>query len=113
MDLISIGVMGLNDAKLFQKKLQEQGVELVLNHNEQNCTRGCAVTVELLAKEQDLPTIQSAYAAEFKNSLAGHDVNFEQMNAVFDPNAEKVTCPACGFEFKPDGTQCPDCGLGF
>ena len=113
MDLIPLGVMGLNDAKLFQKKLKDQGIDLVLNHNEASCTRGCAVTVELLAKQTDLPTIQAAYQAEFEKSLQGHEVNFKQISEVFDPGADKVTCPACGHEFKPDGNECPDCGLMF
>ena len=113
MELKAIGVMGLNDAKVFQKKLQEVGVELVLNHNEASCTRGCAVTVDLLAKEADIPKVQELYAREFQKSLEGHDINLEQLAAVFDPSAKTVQCPACGFEFEPQNNECPDCGLMF
>ena len=105
--------MGLNDAKLFQKKLKDIGVELVLNHNEASCTRGCAVTVELMAKEADVPQIQEMYSKEYQKMLEGHEINPEQISAVFDASAEKVTCPACGHSFKPDGNECPDCGLMF
>lgn len=113
MELIPLGVMGLNDAKAFQKKLKESGIELVLNHNEASCTRGCAVTVELMGRESDIVAIQKAYQAEYQKSLQGHDVDFNQMAAVFDPSAEEVTCPACGHRFKPEGSECPDCGLMF
>lgn len=33
--------------------------------------------------------------------------------AVFNIEAETVTCPACSTHFKPDSTRCPDCGLQF
>ena len=105
--------MGLDEAKTFQNKLKRINIELILNHNDQNCTRGCSVTVELLAKESDIPKIQSVYADEYQKMLQGHDVNYEQMNAVFDPQAEQVVCPACGFKFSPTKNQCPDCGLEF
>lgn len=113
MELIPIGVMGLEDAKNFQKKLKDQGIEIALNHDDASCTRGCAVTVELRAREQDLPQIQQVFSEEYKKTLDGHDVNFEQMGAVFDPQASEVTCPACGHRFKPTGSECPDCGLMF
>lgn len=113
MDLISIGVMGLNEAKDFQKKLKEYQVQVELNHNDANCTRGCAVTVELMARESDIPVIQKVYAQEYQKSLAGLEVNPDQMAAVFDPSQDKVMCPACGHEFKPTHNECPSCGLMF
>ena len=54
MELHKIAVMGLNEAKLLQKDCLEKGVELVFNHDDKSCTRGCAVTVEVHAKEADI-----------------------------------------------------------
>ncbi len=52
MDHLKIAIMSLNEAKNLQDALKSRGVEIVLNHNEATCARGCAVTVEVLAKEK-------------------------------------------------------------
>ena len=111
MDLVKVGVMGLNEAKAFKSELEARGVELVLNHNEQTCTRGCTITVEMLAKEADIPTIQKLYQEKYEQLLEGHDINAEQMNAIFDSSQAEALCPACGHKFSTANTECPDCGL--
>lgn len=111
MEPIRIAVMPLNDAKNFQENLKKEGVELVLNHNEQSCTRGCSVTVEVLGFEQDLPKIVAVYEANYKKLLEGHDFDVKIANSVFDPSKATATCPACGTEFATTHTECPDCGL--
>ena len=113
MDLVKIAVMGLNEAKQFQKDCSAKGIELVLNHDDASCTRGCAVTVEVHAKETDLPVVQEIYSSNYMKLLEGHDVDPETLNAVFDPSAESATCPACGHTFSTTNSECPDCGLMF
>ncbi len=103
--------MGLNDAKDLKKECEEKGVELVLNHDDQTCTRGCAVTVEIHAHEKDLPIIQQVYSAKYEKLLDGHDVDFEVINSVFDSSQAEATCPACGTKFSTSLSECPDCGL--
>ena len=103
--------MSLNEAKNIQEGLKSKGVEIQLNHNEKTCTRGCSVTVEVHAKEADLPVIKSYLAENFAKSLEGHDVDLEALNAVYDPSQEKAICPACGHEFSTKSPACPDCGL--
>lgn len=111
MELVKLAVMGLNDAKELQRDCQSQGVELVLNHNDQTCTRGCAVTVEVHATEKDLPIVQKVYSEKYQKLLKGHDVNFDVINSVYDTSEDTAICPACGFKFSTTNSECPDCGL--
>ncbi len=111
MELIKIAIMALNDAKDLKRDCEIRGVELVLNHNDASCTRGCTVTVEVHAQEKDLPVVQEVYNEKYRELLAGHDVNFEVMDSVYDPNQAEATCPACGTKFSTSLTECPECGL--
>lgn len=111
MEAVRIAVMPINEAKSFQDDLLKDGVELVLNHNEQTCTRGCTVTVEVLGYEKDIPKIIEKYESNYKKLLDGLDVNWEVANSVFDPSKATATCPACGTEFATTYTECPECGL--
>ncbi|MAX66684.1 MAG: hypothetical protein QF441_00620 [Bacteriovoracaceae bacterium] len=111
MNLVKIAIMSLNEAKELKKDCSLQGVEIVLNHNEKTCNRGCSVTVEVHGKESDLGQIQEIFSKKYAKLLEGHDVNLDLLNEVFDPHAEKVTCPACGYSFSPQSSECPDCGL--
>ena len=113
MELVKIAVMGLQEAKDLQKECQGLGADLVLNHNDQTCTRGCSVTVEVHAHEKDIPVVQKVYTAKYQKSLKGLDFDVETINSVYDPSAESATCPACGHEFSTSHSECPDCGLAF
>ena len=110
-DLKKIAVMGLQDAKEFQGKLRKEGIELVLNHNDKTCTRGCAVTVELMGREADLEKIQEVYSRSFNKMLEGLEFDPEVIRAVYDNSQANATCPACGHNFATTNTECPDCGL--
>jgi hypothetical protein len=112
MEEILLGILGLQEAKDVQLKLKNQGVEVQLKSNPKTCsTGGCSITVELWGLEQDLEVIKVFFGSEFAKNLEGHDVNYEALNEVFDPNASEVTCQACGAKFKPTASECPDCGL--
>lgn len=113
MELIRFAIMPLAEAKTLQDQLQKEGVEIVLNHNDQTCTRGCTVTVEVTGRQEDVPLVSKIYHENFKKLTEGLEVNWEALDSVFDPNADKVTCPACTFEFVPTSSECPDCGLAF
>jgi hypothetical protein len=106
-----LGVMGLQEAKNHQYHLKASGVELVLKVNDQTCTTGCKVTVEVWGKESDKETIMSYLQKDFQKHVKGHDVNFEHISAVYDPSAAEVICQACGMKFAPTLNECPDCGL--
>jgi rubrerythrin len=111
-ELIKMAVMNLQEAKQFQKELAAQDVSIVLNHDDKTCTRGCAITVEVHAREIDMPMIQKVYSEIYAKLLDGHDVNAEQMNAVYDTSQAEALCPACGHRFATGPSECPDCGLG-
>lgn len=110
-DLKKITVMGLQEAKDFQGELRKEGVELVLNHDDSTCTRGCAVTVELLGKESDFEKIQEVYSRSFNKMLEGMDFDPEIISSVYDNSQASATCPACGHNFATTNSECPDCGL--
>lgn len=111
MEEVFLGVMELQEAKNHQLKLKPLGVELNLKTNSQTCTTGCKVTVEVWGKESDKEALMNHFQSDYLKHVQGHEPNFEHMSAVFDPNAEEVTCQACGMKFKPTATECPDCGL--
>lgn len=113
MSLVKIAIMALQEAKDLQRYCLENEIEIFLNHNEKTCTRGCTVTVEVHANENDLENIQSIYSKQYQKSLDGLMFDPEIINSVFDPSAEFVTCPACGHIFPPTHLECPDCGLSF
>lgn len=113
MEPVRLAVLPLTDAKSLQDQLAKKGIELVLNHNEQTCTRGCTITVEVMGHEKDIEVIAQTYQDNFKKLTDGHEVNWEVANSIFDPSAEEVTCPACAHKFKPTSSECPDCGLAF
>lgn len=113
MEQVKLAVFPLDDAKTLQLKMKDKDVEIILNHNEQTCTRGCAVTVEVICWDKDVEQVMTVLKSDYEKQLEGHEVNWEAMNAVFDPNAEEATCPACGTKFAVAGTECPECGLCF
>ncbi len=113
MSLVRIGTISLAEAKNLQAALSRKGVELVLDHNDSTCSRGCAVTVEMLAAETDLPVVVGVLKEEFAKNSAGLEVNWERLNQVYDPSQAEATCPACGARFSTQLRQCPDCELCF
>lgn len=113
MELIKLAVMPIHEAKALQDQLKKENIDIVLNHDDATCTRGCTVTVEVTGRESDAPKIAQIYHDNFKKLTDGHEVNWEAIDSVFDPNAEMAVCPACTFEFKPTSNACPDCGLEF
>lgn len=106
-----IAVMNLQEAKDFQTMLKDKGIEVVLNHDDQTCTRGCAVTVELHGRDADLEKIQEAYTESYQKLLDGLEYDPEVVNSVFDTSQGEATCPACGHQFATTNAECPDCGL--
>jgi len=113
MELIRVGVLPLHDAKELQRILLTKNVAVELNHNGQTCSRGCTVTVELLAPLNALEVVQTTLREEHQKLADGHKVDWELMEATFDPAQEVALCPACGTQFSTKITECPECGLCF
>lgn len=111
MEELFFGVMDLQEAKNHQYRLKQNGVELVLKTNDQTCTTGCKVTVEVWGYEKDKESLMNHFQSDYLKHIKGHVPNFEHMSSVFDPNASEVICQACGMKFSPSASECPDCGL--
>lgn len=112
-ELLRLGTMKLEDAKSLQRAMSQEGAELVLDHNDHTCTRGCAVTVELLVGPEHLAILQRVMKSQFEGLAQGLDVRWELLQEVFDPSKREATCPACGAKFSTQSRSCPDCGLCF
>jgi rRNA maturation endonuclease Nob1 len=113
MALVRLGNIALSEAKILQSALSQQGVELVLDHNDHTCKRGCTVTVEILVEEVSIPLVQETLKRQFTQLSQGVDVNWELLNQVYDPAAPEAVCPACGSRFSTGLQECPECGLCF
>ena len=112
-EFLPLLVMGIDEAKAFQKKMQSRGVEIALNHSDQTCTRGCRVTLEVCGRRDDIPAIKEELDKDYATLLEGHDYDTRLLNEVFDPSADSAVCPACGCKFATTSSECPDCGLMF
>jgi hypothetical protein len=113
MELIKVGILPLHDAKELQRILLSRNIPVELNHNGQTCSRGCTVTVELLAPREALAQVQSTLREQHQKLAEGHKVDWDLLEATFDPAKSQATCPACGTQFSTTSTECPDCGLCF
>lgn len=112
---VLIGVMEINEAKRLRDKLAELGVEIDLIHNDETCRKGCRTSIEFWARFEDVQKVQELLQQEVREMInkEGRQIDHEQLDHVFDPEAKNTICPACGTEFSTDLKECPDCGLVF
>lgn len=111
-NLVCFGQFELSDAKTVQIRLKELGIKTEIRGNENTCTTArCKVSVDLWGAESDVAKVSDIFRQDFFKNLGTDKVNFEALAAVFDPNAEVVTCQACAAQFSPTLSECPDCGL--
>lgn len=111
MEDLFFGVMELKEAKGHELRLKALGVQLHLKMNDQTCTTGCKVTVEVWGNEIDKEVLLKHFQADYLKHVKGHEPNFANLSQVFDPTAAEVICQACGMKFGPTSSECPDCGL--
>ena len=82
MEHIKLAILPLVDAKGLQDQLKSKGVELVLNHNDQTCTRGCTVTVEVLGLEKDVEIIAKTYQENYQKLTDDFHLNKKIIDSV-------------------------------
>ena len=111
MEFQPVAVLPLEEAKKLQDQLHQKGIEVKLEHNEATCTRGCSITVEFHAQLKDIDAIRETITVNFKDSLAGHKVDWKAMGSIYDNSQATATCPACSTEFATNHSECPECGL--
>lgn len=102
----------MRDMKNLQAILKEQGVASLISKEGADCSQGCCgPEVLLLVRQQELDEALTLLASEFQRSTSLASYDLSGVDAIFDTNAQEVTCPACGFNFVPTTSECPDCGL--
>ncbi len=113
-ELVAIRKGSLLDIKRLQTILKEGGIPSLIIGEGGDCNKGCCGPEVLLSiRLEDGENASVVLAREFQNTtdLMSHDLT--NIDAVFDSEAEQVTCPACGHCFSPTNSECPDCGLTF
>lgn len=109
-----IGKAPVAAANNLKARLAKAEIEIALAHNAATCSSGsCGSEVEIWAHSADVPEIQRLLGDAWRQQMEamGYDPNLA--TAVFDPEQEKATCPACATEFSTKQTECPECGLCF
>jgi hypothetical protein len=101
--------------KSLQTLLGREGIPSLIAGDSASCGKGCGggADVRLQVRLTDVPDVMTVLNREHLQTtgLADHDTSLA--DAVFDPEAESATCPACGCTFATDNKTCPDCGLCF
>ena len=112
--MIVVGIVDEKTGRRLQSLAKQADFEVELKFNKATCTTGCSTTYELLVAESNVEKLVKIANDERQRSLPvdAKDLDYNQMNQVFDPNADEAQCPACGHQFKvANQTECPECGL--
>ncbi len=112
---VLIGVIEINEAKRLKEKLLKKNLSVELIHNDETCKKSYVSKVEVWAQEEDLEKVQRVIHDENMELIIseGTNIDHDQLNQVFDPDAETAICPACGTSFSTKLKECPECGLVF
>ncbi|MEI6093814.1 MAG: hypothetical protein WCQ47_09100 [bacterium] len=112
---VLIGIIEINEAKRLKEKLFNKGIDLDLIHNDQTCKKSYQTKIEVWVDSESIEAVQQIIHEENMHFIMseGVDVNTDQLNQVFDTEADTTVCPACGTTFSTKLKECPDCGLVF
>ncbi len=110
---ICLGKASQLEAEQFKSLMAKSSIEVALVHNASTCSKGCSIQLEIWAHPDDLPAIQETLTTNKIKSFEDQHYNPDLLDAVFDPEAEIATCPACATSFKTSHAECPECGLRF
>ncbi len=117
--LLQVG--GIQEMKKLKKGLAAIGISSVLAKSD-NCGGGCCgPEIQLHIRDQDAAEAHAFLLAEHQRDTGLMKDNRQenlhdhqhQVEAVFNPQAATVQCPACLSMFVPESSACPDCGLQF
>lgn len=104
----------LGDLRQLETLLGEERIPVRITAEEGGCKKGCGPPNFLLeVRKDDVPDAARIVEQEYRRMTGLDDHEPVAVDAVFNPEAEETTCPACGFRFPPTSSECPDCGLSF
>lgn len=112
---VLIGIIEINEAKRLKEKLLTRGIDIDLIHNDETCKKSYQTRIEVWVTLESIAEVQKMIQDENMDLLIseGVEINHDQLNQIFDPDAETTVCPACGTTFSTKLKECPDCGLVF
>ncbi len=113
--LVTLRKGQVQDIKYLQKIMAQQRIPSIIGGEADACRKGCRGGPELCLqiREADIQDAMAVLAHDFKSSTALDSHDLSHLHAAFDPRAAKTACPACGTQFSPTTTTCPECGLCF
>ena len=104
----------LLDMKRLKQLLAEHHIPALLVKDEQ-CRSGCCgggeVTLQICQDDGERAAV--VLQEEYERTTGYTFRENEAGEYIFNPEASKAVCPACGSSFGPNGPDCPDCGLCF
>jgi hypothetical protein len=118
-EYINVGEAPIQEAKRLQAALEARGVAVRLASDPEQCN-SCSPKVMMSIHRSYVDAFQRFLREERAqmfgiavDDVADGSTGTLRSDAVFDPEKEDATCPACGTLFSTKLTECPDCGLGF
>jgi len=112
-DIVTIHRAVLAEIKVLEALLANERIAVLVT-GEKSCGKGCCPTsFDLNVRREDALEALQIIEREFERTtgINGHDRSTAE--AVFNPSAMLVQCPACGTAFNPATPECPECGLCF
>ncbi len=107
----------LSNMKDLKRLLEMASIPAVLSKDGNDCGKGCCgpdIYLQVRSEDGDRAVELIREDLEKSTGLERSDLAIAAIDdAVFDPGATMTICPACGCEFIPISSVCPDCGLNF
>ncbi len=113
-ELVTVFRGRVHEIRVFEELLAGERIATLVTSDDQSCGKGCCpATLYLNVRADDAVDALRIIQQEIDRTTAISDHDLSHADAVFDPSAPEVTCPACGARFRPESSECPDCGLCF
>lgn len=113
-DIVTIHRAPVAEIKVLEELLKKERIAVLITGDDNSCGKGCCPSSFYLnVRREDALDALKIIEQEFDRTtgLNGHDLSTAE--AVFNPSAMNVQCPACGTSFNPSKPECPECGLCF
>ena len=113
-EMVQLQRAPLADLRHLEALLAEERIAVRISAEEGGCKKGCGPPMFVMeVSKTDAQDAARIVEQEYRRLTGLDDHAPVAADAVFNPEAEETTCPACGFKFPPTTTECPDCGLNF